>query len=136
VFVSPDGTGVFYAETGSGRVSRVTRLGAAPGQGAAHVSIGGNPDNLSLSPRGTILAATHTDGAAFLLCAFGRRPCRTGWSIFEIDPANLRATLLLHHDGSTVGAVASAAEFDGRMYFGAVFDDRIGVWRGRVAPAS
>jgi hypothetical protein len=66
-----------------------------------------------------------------LLCALGRLPCRTGWSIFEIDPASLRATLLLHHDGSVVGGVASAAEFDGRFYFGAVFDDRIGVWRGR-----
>jgi len=129
VLVSPDGASVFYAETGSGRISRVPRFSTAAGERPDHVSIGGNPDNLSLSPRGTILAATHTDGAAFLLCAFGRQPCRTGWSIFEIDPANLHATLLLHHDGSTVGAVASAAEFDGRMYFGAVFDDRIGVWR-------
>jgi len=129
VFVSPDGTGVFYAETGSGKVSRVPRTGVATGKAPAQVNIGGNPDNLSFSPRGTILAATHTDGAAFLLCAFGRQPCRTGWSIFEIDPTNLHATLLLHHDGSVVGAVASAAEFDGRVYFGAVFDDRIGVWR-------
>jgi hypothetical protein len=41
------------------------------------------------------------------------------------------AALLLHHAGTGTagGAVASAAEFDGRMYFGAVFDDRIGVWR-------
>jgi hypothetical protein len=129
VLVSPEGTSVFYAETGSGKVSRVPRTGTARGKASAHVSIGGNPDNLALSPRGTILAATHTDGAAFLLCAFGRQPCRTGWSIFEIDPATLRATLLLHHDGSVVGAVASAAEFDGRFYFGAVFDGRIGVWR-------
>lgn len=129
VFVSPDGAYVFYAETGSGKVSRVARAGTAAAEVPEQVSIGGNPDNLALSPRGTILAATHTDGAAFLLCAFGRQPCRTGWSIFEIDPATLHATLLLHHDGSVVGGVASAAEFDGRMYFGAVFDDRIGVWR-------
>ncbi|MGD0947092.1 MAG: hypothetical protein ABSA52_06650 [Candidatus Binatia bacterium] len=39
------------------------------------------------------------------------------------------AALLLHHAGTAGGAVAPAAEFDGRMYFGAVFDDRIGVWR-------
>lgn len=129
VFVPADGTSVFYSETGSGKVSRVPRAGTATGEAPEQVSIGGNPDNLSFSPRGIILATTHTDGAAFLLCAFGRQPCRTGWSIFEIDPANLHAALLLHHDGSVVGAVASAAEFDGRMYFGAVFDDRIGVWR-------
>ncbi|MFI5397393.1 MAG: hypothetical protein ACHQ9S_17785 [Candidatus Binatia bacterium] len=129
VFASRDGTTAFYAETGTGRISRVPRAGASAGHPPEQVTIGGNPDNLSLSPRGTILAATHTDGAAFLLCALGRLPCRTGWSIFEIDPVSLRATLLLHHDGSVVGGVASAAEFDGRIYFGAVFDDRIGVWR-------
>jgi hypothetical protein len=134
VLVSPDGGSVFYAETGSGRISRVPRAGATVGSSPAHVIIGGNPDNLSLSPRGTILAATHTDGAAFLLCAFGRLPCRTGWSLFEIDPATLRATELLHHDGSVVGAVASAAEFNGRTYFGAVFDDRIGVWPRKPLP--
>ena len=120
---------VYYAETGTGRIGRVPRAGAAAGKSPERVTIGGNPDNLSLSPRGTILTATHTDGAAFLLCVFGRRPCRTGWSVFEIDPATLRATQLLHHDGSAVGAVASATEFDGRIYFGSVFDDRIGVWQ-------
>jgi hypothetical protein len=129
VLASRDGATVFYAETGSGQVTRVPRAGATAGQVPDRVKIGGNPDNLSLSPRGTILAATHTDGAALLLCNFGRLPCRTGWSLFEIDPASLRATQLLHHDGSVVGAVASAAEFDGRIYFGAIFDDRIAVWR-------
>ncbi|MBI4515952.1 MAG: hypothetical protein HY699_09085 [Deltaproteobacteria bacterium] len=135
VLVTPDGAAVFYAETGSGRVSRVARAGAAAGRTPEQVAIGGNPDNLSLSPRGTILVATHTDGAAFLACAFGRTPCRTGWSLFEIEPAALRATLLLHHDGSAVGGVASAAEHNGRVYFGAVFDDRIGVWQPQRQPA-
>lgn len=136
VLVSPDGAAVYYAETGSGRISRVQRAGAPAEQKPEHVVIGGNPDNLSLTPRGTILAATHTDGAAFLLCVFGRQPCRTGWSLFEIDPATLRATQLLHHDGSAVGAVASAAEFAGRVYLGSVFDDRIGVWQRSAPPAS
>ncbi len=129
VLVSGDGRYVFYAETGSGRVSRAPRAGLVAGQSPERVTIGGNPDNLAVNPRGTILATTHTDGAAFLLCAFGRLPCRTGWSIFEIDPITLHATPLLHHDGSTVGAVASAVEIDGRLYFGSVFDDRIGVWQ-------
>ena len=129
VLASRDGASVFYAETGSGRVSRVSRTGVTPDQHPESVTIGGNPDNLSLSPRGTILVTTHTDGGAFLACAFGRLPCRTGWSIFEIDPVSLRATQLLHHDGTAVGAVASTAEHDGRFYFGSVFDDRIGVWQ-------
>ena len=129
VLVSLDGAYIFYAETGSGQVARVPRAGLSGNQTPDHVTIGGNPDNLWLTAHGTILVATHTDGAKFLLCAFNRLPCRTGWSVFEIDPSTLRATQLLHHDGSAVGAVASAAEVDGRLYFGAVFDDRIGVWR-------
>ena len=129
VLVSADGATVFYAETGTGRVRRVPRAGLSPGREAESVTIGGNPDNLALTAQGTILAATHTDGAAGLLCAFGRLPCHTGWSIFDIDPVTLRATLLLHHDGSAVGAVASATHADGRFYFGSVFDDRIGVWQ-------
>lgn len=85
------------------------------------------PEADEFAPHG--IASAATDTAAFLLCGFGRLPCRTGWSLFEIDPATMRATELLHHDGSVVGGVASAAEFDGTTFFGAVFDDRIGVWR-------
>lgn len=127
VALSPDGKNIFYAETGSGLVRRKGHgnIGARD----KVVAIGGNPDNLSTSETGTILAVTHTDGAGFLLCAFGWQPCRTGWSLFAIDPNDLTATQLLHHDGSTVGAVASAAQFEDWIYFGAVFDDRIGVWK-------
>jgi hypothetical protein len=35
--------------------------------------------------------------------------------------------LVFAHDGSLLGAVASVAEVEGRLYLGAVFDDRIGV---------
>src|SRR5512139_597774 len=62
VLIAPDQAHVFYAETGSGKVSRVPRAGAAAGQVPQQVSVGGNPDNLAISPRGTILVATHTDG--------------------------------------------------------------------------
>jgi hypothetical protein len=125
VAVSPDGGAVYYAETGSGEFARVSRTGGAPTRRA----VPGRPDNLAWSRRGTLLAGTHTDGAALLLCFLGRRPCRTGWSLLEIDPRTLEATELLHDDGSVLGAVASATEVDGRVYLGAVFDDRLGVWR-------
>jgi hypothetical protein len=129
IAVSADGRAILYAETGSGRIVRVPRPGANTNERQASVSIRGNPDNLSWNSQSTLLVATHTDGAAFLLCALGRLPCRTGWSLFEIDPGTLRATELLHHEGDALGAVASAAEIAGRYYLGAVFDDRIGVWR-------
>lgn len=120
---------VFYSASGSGRVFRVPLAGLAGGETAPSVKIGGNPDNLALSPRGTILAATHSSGLALAFCRFGPSPCRSGWTIFEIDPATMEKTELLHHDGSVVGAVSSVSEHEGRFYLGAIFDDRIGVWQ-------
>jgi hypothetical protein len=125
VAVSSDGATLYYAEAGSGEIARVSRAGGTPTRNAVR----GRPDNIAWSRRATLLVGTHTDGAAIMLCLYGRRPCRTGWSLLEVDPRTLAATELLHHDGSVLGAVASATEVDGRYYLGAVFDDRIGVWR-------
>lgn len=124
--VSADGASIFYAETGKRRVVRVPRAGLAPGEAPRLVDVGGRPDNLAWSPRGTLIAGVHTSDAA-LLCMFGRRPCRSSWKLTEIDPATLAAHDVLGDDGSVVGAVASATEIDGCTYFGSVFDDRIGV---------
>jgi hypothetical protein len=125
VAVSADGTMLFYAETGTGRVHRLP-LAGGPRSGWAYV--GGNPDNLSWTPRGTLLVATHTGGTSFLLCGLALRiPCRTPWEVHEIDPQTLAATRVFAHDGRDLGAVASAVEVGGRLYLGSVFDDRIGV---------
>ena len=126
---SPDGAGFFLAETGTGRIAKLAFSAPAATSDLGSVQIGGHPDNLAWSPRGPLLAVSHTSGAAFLLCALGRRPCRSAWSLFEIDPEELVARERLRCDGAAVGGVASVAEVSGRFYFGAVFDDRIGVWR-------
>ena len=136
-----DGSVIFSA-SGTGEVCSVPLASMTDGENLKCTKICGHPDNLTLSPRGTILAATHTDAFALLICRLsqppctngsqtpeiGQPPCRSGWSIFEIDPATLKVTPLLHHDGIAVGAVSSVAEHKGRFYFGAIFDDRIGVW--------
>jgi hypothetical protein len=132
VAVSRDGGSIFYAESGAKEIARVSRAGGTP----ERVAVRGSPDNLAWSGRGTLLAGSHTDGAAFLTCVAGRRPCPTGWSLLEIDPHTLVATELLHHDGSVIGAVASAAEVEGRYYLGAVFGDRIGIWRPSVVTSA
>jgi hypothetical protein len=124
VAVSADGSQIYYAETAKGRIVRVPR----DGRGSAKfetVEIGGNPDNLSWSPRRTLLAATHT-GNGFLPCAFGRTPCRSSWAVYEIDPQSFSAKKVLEHDGEVVGAVASAVDEGTRWFFGSVYDDRIG----------
>jgi len=128
VAVSPDGQMLFYAETGAGRVVRVPFAGLEAGAAPVVADTGGHPDNLSWSTRKTLLAGVHTSGAGMLKCLI-TSPCRSPWSILEIDPATMATSVLLQHDGALVGAIASVAELDGRFYFGAVFGDRIGVWR-------
>ena len=123
VAVSPDGQTLFYAETMTGELHRL-RLDATGGK--ISVDIGGNPDNLTWTRNGSLLIATHTDGVAFMPCAFGRQPCRSGWAVYEIDPVTLAARPVLEHDGEDLGAVATALEVNGRIYLGAVFDDRVG----------
>ena len=121
---------VFVAETGSGRIAILdTRRDPSATAERRKIEIGGYPDNLAWSREGRVLAITHRAGVGVLLCKLGRLPCRTGWSLFEIDPASLAPRERLRHDGSAVGAASSVAEARGRFYFGAVFDDRIGVWR-------
>lgn len=115
---------VYFAQTGLGSISAVSHDG-----GRRDVSIEGYPDNLSWSPDGEIYAVSHTEGLGFVVCSAGKRPCRTAWSLFEIEPDSLRVRERLRHDGSVLGAVASVAYFEGRLFFGAVFGDRIGVLR-------
>ena len=128
IAVAPDGETLFYAETGTGRVARLPLAGLPAGALPAFATTGGHPDNLSWTSRKTLLTGVHTGRVGPLACLFAS-PCRSAWSIVEIDPLTLGTSVLLQHDGKLVGAVASAAELDGRFYFGAVFDDRIGVWR-------
>lgn len=126
VAVARRGETVLFAETMTGLVRRVPLTG---GGGAIDVDVGGNPDNFTRTPRGTLLIATHTGGAAFMACRFGRAPCTTSWAVYEIDPDTLATRKVLDHDGSVVGAVATALEVDDLLYFGSVFDDRVGVMR-------
>jgi hypothetical protein len=123
IAVSRDGTTVFFAEAAAGRVVALPRAGGTP----RRVSVVGDPDNLAWTTHGTLLAGSHIPGTRMLACLLGRTPCRSAWALVEIDPTTLRSREVFHHDGDAVGAVASAAEFGDCMYFGSVFDDRIGV---------
>jgi hypothetical protein len=118
------GETVLYTETMTGLIHR---LPIEHGGGAIEINIGGNPDNFTQTPRGSLLVATHTGGTKFMLCRFGRLPCATSWEVWEMDPETLAMHKVIAHDGSTVGAVATALEVDGVLYLGSVYDDRIGV---------
>ena len=124
IAISRDGKNVLYSETVTGALHRTPRVGK---NGSISVSIGGNPDNFTWTDEQTLLVATHTGGAAFMACLFGRTPCTTSWEIWEIDPTTLAVSKIFEHDGSDVGAVATALRVGDRIYVSSVFDDRIGV---------
>lgn len=124
VALSPDGRTLYYAETGARRLVRI----GLDGSGRAEVAVPGGPDNLSWTSHGTLYLASHTSNVAFLGCLFGAA-CRSPWVLLEIDPDELRVDTVLTHDGAVVGAVSSARQVGALVYLGAVFGDRIGVWR-------
>lgn len=122
----PGGETLAVALTGS---SQIRFLPLAPARGPAReTALGGRPDNLTLGSRATLLAPVHTSGLAFLRCRFGALPCTSPWKLFEIDPATGAASERFAHAGSLVGGVSSAVEVGDRIYLGAVFDDRIGIY--------
>ncbi|MFP6663149.1 MAG: hypothetical protein VCC00_02980 [Deltaproteobacteria bacterium] len=125
VAISPDGQKIFFAETGGRQLVRLRRH---DGGARAEVEIDGALDNLSWTRDGQLLVASHDSLTAFLGCATGGA-CRSPWSIWSINPDTLAVQRVFQHDGSVVGAVASAEEVGGRVYLSAVFGDRIGVWQ-------
>jgi len=125
VAVSPDGRNLFFVETGGRQLVRLRR---ADGGARVEVAIDGALDNLSWTRRGNLLVASHDSVSAFLGCVTAGT-CRAPWSIWEIDPDTLTVRRIFQHDGSIVGAVASAAEVGDQIYLGPVFGDRIGVWQ-------
>ena len=121
----PGGESLAVAFTGAGSVG-LRPLG--PGDGPARdTKVGGHPDNLTLSSRATLLVVVHSSGLASLRCRFGALPCASPGQLIEIDPATGVASERFSHDGSGIGGLASVAEVGDRLYFGAVYDDRIGL---------
>jgi hypothetical protein len=124
VALSVDGSMLFYAESATGRLHRLPLDG---GGGAISVEVGGNPDNLTWTEQGRLLLASHTAGLRRGACLLGRRPCETSWAVYEIDPLTLSVRKVFEHDGSELGAVASAAQIGDKLVLGSLFDDRIGL---------
>jgi len=124
--LAPGGATLGVAFTGARAVA--IRPLAPGGDAARDIGVGGHPDNLLWSSRATLLVPVHTSGFAFLRCRFGALPCTSAWKLMDVDPVHGVASERFAHDGSRIGAVSSVAEVGKRLYFGSVFDDRIGVW--------
>jgi hypothetical protein len=129
IALAPGDATLAVAFTGSGDVA--LRPLTPSGASVRDVALGGHPDNLLWSSQAKLLALVHTNGLGVLICRFGALPCTSPWQLFEIDPGSGVAQERFAHDGSRIGAVASVAEVGERLYFGSVFDDRIGLLRER-----
>lgn len=85
------------------------------------------PDNLSWSPDGRLLVASHRASTIDLLRCLGLEngQCGFGFQVVAVDPVSLTAEVLLAHLGPPMGAVTVARPFRGRLYLGTFAGDRI-----------
>jgi hypothetical protein len=129
ITLSRDQKTFYFADAGHWRVS-IGRLGGD--SAITHVDVGGAPDNLSLAPSGAVLATVNTlHGDVPFLCSLGGRQCRSGWAVWEIDPASRKAREVLADNGQRFATATSALEHGGRLYIGSMAEDRIAVYRMR-----
>jgi hypothetical protein len=92
------------------------------------VSLPVQPDNLTWSPDGRLLAVGHT-GIPMLgtrgCRELGNAPCAFPFAVAAIDPVTLEvATIYAHSDGLIPGA-SVALMHEGELYLGTFFGDRI-----------
>jgi sugar lactone lactonase YvrE len=116
IAVSPDGATLFVAENGASRVVRMPADGARTPDDRISFATPGRPDNLSWSSRGTLLVVVLHPGTP------------GGWSLLEHEPGAPGASLRVEaRDGAPLHSVTSADEGGGRLFFGSMSDDRIGI---------
>jgi hypothetical protein len=65
------------------------------------------------------------------ICGFRGRTCRTGWAVWEIDPATGHAVEILAGNGERIASVPVALEVGDFTLLGSIGDNRVGVFRRR-----
>lgn len=92
--------------------------------GEARVS---NPDNLSWSPTGELLAASHLGTLADTMACQGLEEgsCAFRFQIVAIDPATLSTRVLLDHQSAPMGAATVALPLGDSVFLGTFAGDRI-----------
>lgn len=131
ITVSRDEKTFFFADAGHWRVG-IGQVDPASRAPIAFVAVGGAPDNLTRAPSGAVLAAVNTlSGDVPFLCSLGGRQCRSGWAVWEIDPATRKAREVVADNGKRLATATVALEHGGRLYIGSMAEDRVGVYRER-----
>ena len=126
IVVSPDGSAVYYAEWGSGKLVRIRRGGDA-GPERAEVSLPHHPDNLTWSRDGRIVVTGQDGRLGDVAACFDVEvgTCGLPFSIYVVDPITLEAELLLQHSGTATGAATVALQVGDALYIGTFRGDRI-----------
>lgn len=106
--------------------NRMVVVDVARGERLGEVSVPG-PDNLTWSPDGRLLVASHLASTADLLRCLDleRGQCGFGFQIVAIDPQTLTSEVQLQHRGPPMGAVTVARPYRGRLYLGTFAGDRL-----------
>jgi hypothetical protein len=108
----------------------VRRLDLARGAVTGRVAIE-KPDNLTWSPDGKLLVASHADSWLELLRCRGlaRGACGAAFEVVSIDPDTLAQFPVLAHRGAPIGGVSAALRVGEEVFLGSFAGDRIARWR-------
>jgi hypothetical protein len=89
------------------------------------------PDNLTWSPDGRLLAASHTDSLIELMrCReVPVGACGSAFEVVSIDPLSMAQFVILAHRGAPLGGVSVALRVADDVFLGSFAGDRIGRWR-------
>ena len=128
VVASPDGTEIYVAEWGAGRVYRLR----IEGRGAAvreEVALETQPDNLTWTRDGRLLVAGQYGGVADAIgCGEIRHAgCDIGYAVYLVEPIGLEAQKITEGRG----AASVALEVADEIYVGAFVGDQIARIPGR-----
>ncbi len=107
----------------------VRRLDLERGQVTARVRIE-RPDNLTWSPDGKLLVASHTD-SLFELMRCREMPvgaCGSAFEVVSIDPQTMDQFVVLAHRGAPIGGVSVALRAGGDVFLGTIAGDRVARW--------
>jgi hypothetical protein len=122
VEVSADGSEIFVAEWGGGRVYRLKLDGEGSPQ-RDEVVVEQNPDNLTWTRDGKLLLAGQHGGVTTSLGCSGVRDagCDLGYSVYLVSPDSLEATKILEGRG----AASVALEVGDKIFIGSFVGDQI-----------
>ena len=121
--ISADGRDLYLNSYAGGEVRRISReLGEVVARGAV-----ARPDNLSWSPDGRLLVASHVGSMIDLLqcMEFASGACPLAFEVLYLDPVSLESELVYATEGAPMGAGTVAVEVGGEIVIGSFAGDRI-----------